>query len=175
MAIQINLLPKEKEASKSTKKISGVVNKIALGLTVAFLIVAISGGATYYLLANRLKTLKEEQQTYRSNIQNLQSTEASLVLLKDRLQKTQDVLAQRTVENAYEKQQAIITYRPSVLEVEKSEVDVSSSKLKITMPESRDLLALLSYLYSNSDYQSLVIKELTFQGQTGYSLEMDIF
>lgn len=175
MAIEINLLPKDKEVSKKSQRISGIANKIALVFTVISLAVVSIGGATFYFLNQRLDALKAEKETYENSILSLQSTEAGLILLKDRLQKTENILAARSVESAFEKQQAIISYSPSSVEIEKSDVDVSGSTLKIVVPESQDLLALLSRLQANPDYQSLVIKEFTFDGQNGYSLEMNIF
>lgn len=174
MAAQINLLPKEKSVGKEAQKAVGILNKIAIGLTGALLLIVVVGGGIYFLMAQRLEALRDEEQTLTNNIQSLQSTEASLILLKDRLQKSQEIISQRTTELALSKQQSILAYDPETVLLDKSEVDRSRSELEIEVASSRNLSGLISHLLTQTTFASLIMTELSFNPALGYKVQFSV-
>lgn len=170
MVAEINLLPKEKEVDKSALKAVSVLNKIALGLTVVFLIITAVGGGIYFFMTQRLNTLREEQQSYTSNIQSLQSTEASLILLKDRIQKAQNILSSRTNEEIFRRQQAVLAGESPDIIFDSSRLENLESDIAITSTQSSALSAFINNLLSRGNITSLIMEEFAFIPGQGYEV-----
>lgn len=166
----INLLPKDRASNKELGRLYLFFKKLSFLFFVLFLIVTGVGGAIYFLFNNDLNNTKTKYEEASSKYKSLQSTEASLIFLKDRLQKSQEIFAGRKLEESFDKQQRIFFYAPEDVGFVKSKSDYSSSELELEFSESRSVKFLLENLAQNSDFNRLVIKELTFLQNKGYNL-----
>jgi len=173
--VSINLLPKEMTASKDVSNFSALLKKITLTLGGIFLLVLASGGGFYFLSVNRLNDLKAEYEEAAAQVTNLQSTEASLVFLKDRLQKAQTILASRTSEETFSKQREVLAFAPEEMTFSENRVDQSGSSVEIATKNSLNLVSLMSALVRSSSFSSLVINELSYNSVIGYSLILEVF
>lgn len=171
----INLLPKEKEAGKGVSQAQALLKKISITLGVVFLLVIGVLGGFYFFSLNNLNSLKAKYDDVSSKVQSLQSTEASLVFLKDRLQKTQIVLSSRTNEGYLTKQMALLENAPENVVFKESTIDSSASNLEVETASSGTVLTLLTTLLANSDFSSLVIGELSFNISSGYTILFHVF
>lgn len=166
----INLLPREKETGKDVSRAQALLKKVSMSMGVIFfLVIGVLGGFYFYSL-NNLNTLRAKYDDVSSQVASLQSTEASLVFLKDRLQKAQSILASRTNEGYLTKQMALLENAPEGIAFKESTVDSSASKLEVETKSSTALQVLLSALLASSDFSSLVIDELSFDISSGYSI-----
>jgi len=175
MAIEVNLLPREMAPSKGAQKASLFLRKIVLALTGASLVIIIAGGGFYFFLFSSLSRMKLEEESLTGNIQSLQSTEASLVLLKDRLTKIQGVLGARVPESYFEKQSSILANAPEEITFGSSEVDANRSVLDIKTPKSQSLVSLMSILVGRDDLTSLILNEMSFSPFSGYQVKLEVF
>ncbi|OGM33073.1 hypothetical protein A2803_03065 [Candidatus Woesebacteria bacterium RIFCSPHIGHO2_01_FULL_44_21] len=171
----INLLPKESGTSKKVDAAQVLLKKISLALGVIFLLVVGVLGGFYFISYNNLNGLKAKHEDISAQVQGLQSTEASLVFLKDRLQKAQTVLASRTNESYLAKQRAILQNAPEAIVFKESTIDVSASNLEVETASSSQLVSLMSTIMASSDFSSLVIGELSFNVALGYSILFQVF
>jgi len=170
MSSEINLLPKEISRGKDVEKTLKLLQKIAVSVTVVFILILVAGGAFYFLMANRLSNAENEQKTLISNIQSLQSTEASLILLRDRIQKIQGTLSARTNELAFSKQETILGLAPEGVTFKESDIQDSGSTVEVISPSSLSFQNLITRLVAQGNFVSLTLKELSFSPFTGYSI-----
>jgi hypothetical protein len=175
MPASINLLPKDTTAGKDVARATGTMRKIVLSLGGIFLLVVLSGGAFYFFLFNNLNNLKARHEEVVREVESMQATEASLVLLKDRLQKSQSVLSARTNEGYFTKQRAFVASAPEGVRVRENQIDTSVSNIEIETPDARNIVSLLSSLLINSTFNSLLINKLSFSLATGYSVIFEVF
>lgn len=175
MAANINLLPKEKTTSESTGKIAKVLNSIAIATAGLFLAVALAGGITYFLLARGLEAAVQENRDLTANVQSLQGTEQSLILLKDRVQKAQTTLAARSTENDFTKQAGVLAVAPEHVFFKGSDLGAGRSLLELTVGSSRSLVNFMASVVAQGGLSSLVIDELSFSQQLGYSLKLETY
>jgi hypothetical protein len=175
MGIEINLLPKEMAKSKNVEKSVKLLNKLAIGSTAIFLIIAVAGGAFFFLISGRLNQGREEKDTLVANIQSLQATEASIILLQDRIEKAQTVLGQRNSEDIFDKQRSVLAVAPENASFSESSVDNSLSSLELDIASSSSLVTLLSNLVAQGNYVSLILEELSFSPFTGYKAQFSVY
>ena len=175
MAIEINLLPKEVAKSKGVEKSLILLNKLAIAATAIFLIIVVAGAAFYFLMAGRLSRMNEERSTLIANIQGLQSTESSIILLRDRIQKVQNTLSARSSEDLFEKQQSVLAVAPENVLFEESSIESSLSTLEVSVDNSSGLVTLISNLIAQGNYVSLVLEELSFNPFSGYTAEFSVY
>lgn len=170
----INLLPRERVTGKDVSRAQALLKKISISLAIVFFLVIGVLGGFYFFSLNNLNTLRAKYDNLSSQVASLQSTEASLVFLKDRLQKAQTILASRTNEGYLAKQMALLENAPEDVAFKESTVDSSMSSLKVETKSSTALQTLLSNLLASNDFSLLVIKELTFDISSGYSILFNV-
>lgn len=175
MAIQVNLLPKDMAPSKVSQQASLFLRKIIMAMAGVLAIVLLAGSGFYFFLFNSLSQMRSEEESLTNSIQSLQSTEASLVLLKDRLTKVQGVLAARTAEDYFGKQSSVLTNAPEEVVFSSSEVDLNRSVIEIRTQKSQSLVGLMSTLITRSDLTSLILNEMSFSPFSGYLVKLEIF
>lgn len=174
MAAKINLLPTELAPSKGVSTSGKALNRIAMFM-VGILIVAIaSGGGLILFFSNQLTNESQKQTDLKATISSLQNTETQLVLLKDRLDKIQSVLDQRTNESAFNNQQSVVAAMPQSITFQSSNTESGESELQLNMPQSSEFRDLMGQLLSRTDLKSVVIQDLTFSSISGYKLILQL-
>ena len=175
MAANVNLLPKELAPSESVTKLGKVLNTFALGLTGLFVVAAVAGGITLYLLNNRLNDLSSEQTGLKNSITNLQTSESQLILLKDRVGKIQTLLALRTGEALYDKQKGITNSLLPDMALTKNEISQGKSTIELSSNKSKSISDLMSIILSNTQLANLIMQEMTFNPYVGYKIVFELF
>ena len=175
MVANVNLLPKELAPSESVTKFGKVLNTFALGLTGLFVVTAVAGGVTLYLLNNKLSDLGREQIELKNSIKNLQTSESQLILLKDRIGKIQSLLSDRTNEVLYDKQKGITGSLPADMALSKNEISHGKATIELGSNRSKSIIDLMSIILSNSELSTLTMQEMTFNPYQGYKIVFDLF
>lgn len=173
--MDLNLLPKEKAASKDVVKTVDLLKKVSFASAGVFLLVSAVLGVFYFLSLNSLISTRANHEELAARARSMQATEASLIFLKDRLQKTQIVLAARQNEETFAKQAELLSQASSEVTFKESELGSSNSTLELTTPDSKSLADYMSNIVANSSFRSLVLKELSFGLSAGYSLLFEVF
>lgn len=171
----INLLPKELSGDKNAVKYAHLLNKIALSLGGIFLLTLIVGGVFYFLSVNSLNNSKTKFEQTSARVANLQPTEASLVLIKDRLQKAEQILNSRTNEKNFALHRKLLELAPPEVTFSENQVEAAVSRLEVETRSSVNLVNLMAALTSGSNFNSIFIDELSFAPNLGYSIIFEIF
>lgn len=175
MAGQINLLPKDVSKGKELVKAISVVNKIAILTVVVFVVVAAIGGGIYYLSTSRLTDLKSQERELANSVLNLQSTEAGLVLLRDRIEKVTQVLGARESERILATQQEILESAPEGVLFGSSEISFGSSTIEVFSEDSIQLAQLIDTLLAGGNYSSLILSGVNYNSFSGYEAEFSVY
>lgn len=170
-----NLLPKDKTLSEKAIKTNKLLTKVAIATGVAFLLITAAGTGAYFLLNHQLNVAKQKQSDLTTSVQNLQSTEAGLILIKDRVQKVDSVLAARSSETSFEKQKSILDSAGGDISFKTSDIDTSRSVLELSSTSSLELLNLMQKLNARDDFATLYLNELLFNPLQGYTAKFEVF
>lgn len=146
------------------------MKNLAFASFVLFLIVTGIGGTLYFFFNNNLNNTISKYENASRRYTNLQSAEASLIFIKDRLQKSKEILEKRTLEEAFEKKQKIIAFSEGSANFIKYKSDPSSSELELDFFDSENLEDLLNSLILSNNFNSLLIKQLSFLQNQGYKI-----
>lgn len=169
----INLLPTEITPKGVSYKVATVLRNIA---TVGFAVIVLAGvglGAFFLLTSAEIRSSTARQSQYKTTIKSLESTEQSLVLLKDRVGKVKQVLGADTTTPYVQKVGAIVSSFPA--EVTPREVQVGDiTKISVTINDSAQLTKFMAGLITASKFKRLDLRGFSFSPAGGYlvSLEM---
>jgi hypothetical protein len=173
---ELNLLPKERTGSKDVVGFLSLTKKVSIALLIILVLVVGVGGAIYFLSVRDQSRLQLEYENLENQAQSLEATEAGLVLLKDRLQKSQTVISSRAAEESFSKQKAIVEFAPDEVTFKESIIDSANSTLEIETQNSNSLVSLMSEIFANSNnFSEIAISELTFSAAVGYAILLTVF
>lgn len=170
----INLLPTEKKQSKDTQRSVQLLTRIAIAVGVIVIIEGIAGVAALYFLNTKLTQVQQKHDSTVAQISALEATEQGLVLVKDRLQKVQTVLADRATYTNLEKLNKVVNgLTPDTAKLDKIELTSSGSKLTLGSTNSNELKNLVNQMGDSSIFSSSVIRSLSFSPLSGFEIEFD--
>ena len=171
----INLLPKEPKKTKEVEKATRLIKNATYFIAMILTIVGPLGGLSVYKFTRDFTKLKVENETLRSSIANLESTEQGLVLLKDRVGKIQTILGNRQSIAIHAKQVEIIEALPDGLTLSETELKSDVSRVSLLATSSKALAGFLKDVSSNNHYLSLILSDLSFNHYLGFTFDLQVF
>lgn len=173
-AKSINLLPKEllkKDVSKSVL----AARQISYGFVfIFFLVNAVFFGVEFYF-NQQLSNIERNQSQLKNNIVNLEETEQRLILTKDRIQKIDNILNNRQIEDRVNLHSLLINNLPQNVFLESQEIDTSQSKIELVSTNSKDLVNFMASLYGREDFTSLALENMSYNPFTGYKIILEVY
>jgi len=171
----LNLLPSDLKANKDVAKTARNLSKITFAIGFLFVVAAAVGGAALFLFTQQATRLSENQQTLRENVSALEDTEQSLILVRDRIQRVQNILSSRGSYESVKKSDDIIANLAENAEFESLEVRSDLSKLTIILKDSDALSNLITELDDTTKYKNITIEDLSFSALLGYQLTVTFY
>jgi Tfp pilus assembly protein PilN len=175
MARDINLLPPEKRMAKGVSRaifFLRTLSTLFLGMITFF---ALSGIFLIFIFNRRLNDLKTSNQNLKTSVANLQSSEQSLVLVKDRTQKLERIFAKRENEDHLTKQIAMVNSLPEKVRFQKSELEVGMSRLGLASGSSIALSQLLKSISVDENLKDLKIEKINFNALLGFEVDLEVY
>jgi Tfp pilus assembly protein PilN len=170
MANEINLLPTELKTGKGTIRASRLMTRLALGTAAVFLVSCVIGVGVLVYLGQSASRVHESSENLKNEIRSRESTEQSLVLIKDRLQKLQSVLGSRSAYNTLKKYNDIVASLPPSASLTQVEQSTNGSRITINFTSIADLSAFMDTLGDTDKYNLVRIESLTYATTIGYEL-----
>ena len=168
----INLLPKDLTPKEGVVKVADLIKKIVtIGFT-ALLISLIALAASYFYINGKIKEAQVRQDNIKIEISALEQTEVRLVLVKDRLQKSESILSVDTAKNEIVSLSSLLEILPSGTEVSHTILSQNETTLVVALDSSKTLSEFLARLVSSGIYSTIGITSLGYNQQTGYSLSL---
>jgi len=172
MALKINLLPEDHVKDKKAKRISRIVRTGTLAILALFILIGGAEAGILYYLSQQLDDLAQEQSNIKLSIANLESTEQNLVLIKDRVQKIQELLNNRPDEEIISKQKLITNALLTNLSVKSIVIRPPDYNIEITAASSLSVADLFQELSQKPGFDSLVLETTSFNPYEGYVLNL---
>ncbi len=173
--VSINLLPKDSAPSKNELRFASAINKIAMFSVAVFLLICVFGGGAYFILARQLQSANDDAQRLSTSVQSLQSSESSLILIRDRVQKAQAALNSRISEGYFDKHQKILSLDIPGISFVSSTVDSGKSVIELEISGSASMASLFSTLLADSQFSSLILEKLSYNSLTGYDVTLQVY
>lgn len=168
----INLLPKDLTPKEGVVKVSDLIKKIVtIGFT-GLLISLLAFIGLYYYINEKIKEAQVRQEAIMIEISALEQTEVRLVLVKDRIQKSESILSIDTAEDEAVSLSSLLEILPVGSEIGSTVLSQSETTLVIDLPSSKTLSELLARLMSSGIYSTITITSLGYNQLTGYSVAL---
>lgn len=173
MPKKINLLPTRHKDATEVSGLRRLIRILTISSVVLSLSLAALGLAVIFLLSNQLKNLSRQQSELKTSITSLESTEQSLVLVKDRVQKIQELLSASADRDILTKLRFIADSLPPDLLISNSDLSSSGSFVELTAFSSSAIKELFSTLVKNKQFSSLILEDLKFNPVLGYQFTLN--
>lgn len=173
--ININLLPSDLAPKESVIRVSKTLKKISASGFIIFILISAIGIGTFFYFENEIKDSDNRQTTYKSTIGSLETTEQSLVIIRDRVQKASNILGESALADRVGNIRSLSSSLPEQVILE--DIQVSSDKTTITVGtvDSIGLKELFKSFEGSSFYEKIVLVSLNFNPKSGYTVGMELF
>lgn len=167
----VNLLPKELRPRKYIVRISKVLTNISLIALLVFIISAITVTSVYFLISSRLRTTQEKHEELITQIKALEETEQKIVLIKDRLEKVNEMRSKPAASEKIDILEDVLNISDGIAAVNGSNLTESDANLLISVDGSLNLTKLLSGLLIAGGFDRIEMLSFNFNSNHGYLME----
>lgn len=167
MAI-VNLLPTDISPKGPIVKLSNLLKNLAVIAFAIFLLAAFGMVAMFILNNAQIKDLEARSEALKTSIRSLETTEQSLILVKDRLGKAKQALALESGKDETEGMEIITSGLPSGVTL--SEAVISKDVLDATFItlDSESLASLMAIIISQNTFKKVELISFSFNPNSGY-------
>lgn len=162
----INLLTPNLTAKSGIVRFGSLAKTALVIVIVLFITFVVAISALLVINLLQLGTIQRRQETLRSEVLNLEQSEQSLVLIRDRLSKAKNILDQ---ENVYEK---VNILRPilSSSSVTISDLNLDSNQIELTVQavSSETVGSFTRQLLAIEEFGKISITDFVFSPSSGY-------
>lgn len=164
----INLLPRDISAKGPVVKISSLIKKLAVVSFVLFLLTALGMLVMFILNSVQIKSLNTSSEALKTSIKSLETTEAGLVLVKDRLAKAKEVLAGESGGDEAEGLASITSALPGSVVLSEAEISKDILNATFVASDSQGLTLLMAQIISQDAFARVELVSFNFSPSTGY-------
>lgn len=172
--VDINLLPSDLTPKKEIIKVSKKVKKVSIIGYSAIIVIALVFGGTYFFLFNQIRKTENKQSELKNTITSLEQTEQRLILVKDRLQKVDQVMSKPSANTEVDNLELLTSLFPEGFSITEAELSDKGSEVKFRIPSSKSLVEFLASLFSSGTYRNIVMMEFEYRVSSGYLLTLKL-
>lgn len=174
MAVRINLLPEEKRVSGDLAQVLRIGRMLSVISLAGFLVFGFGLGAFFIFSSIQLNSVNKNNDSLKSQVSTLETSESRLVLLKDRLSKV------KKIENLPSSIDDLNKFNTTLDALGGStslnELDIENGKITTTANFSsyQDLNSFIQSLSSNTAFSQVDVPSFGFNPSTGYLVNVSI-
>lgn len=167
----LNFLPTEKIRSREVTIAGNRLKAFTAFLGVVCLVVGIGGAALVLLRTTEINALKAEHTKLRTEVLAQETSEQTLVLLRDRLGKFKQIEDKYPSNAQYLEEKKIFDSFPTGVELKQLGLAADSSTFSITASDSGSFAAFVD-LMKTSTLANSVIDSFLYSSQAGYQISV---
>ncbi len=171
----INLLPPDLAGGVGGGKLLFVARSLAFSLSAALIVLLTFGIVGMYLMNRQLTLLSDKQTELKQAVRSLEKTESGMVLTRDRLAKVKKIIANRKIEDRFDKQQLIVGYTRDNIRFRESLLQDTESSITFESDSSLAVSDLFDSFFANDNFERLILNSLQFSPFLGYRFELSVF
>ncbi|MBI2066032.1 hypothetical protein HYT60_00800 [Candidatus Woesebacteria bacterium] len=164
----INLLPTEISPKGQVVKISNLIKNLAVISFILFLLTAFGMLAMFILNSVQTRSLNQSSEVLKASIQSLETTEQSLVLVRDRLAKAKLVLAEESGGDEAEGLVGITSGLPAGASLTEAVISKDTLDATFVATDSQGLTALMALIISQEAFAKVDLVSFSFNPNAGY-------
>jgi hypothetical protein len=168
----INLLPKDLLPDPNVLRLSNILRSVATIALAVFILVLIGGGAYYALNAVSLNASLKNQARLKASIEDKQETEQSLILVKDRLAKINDIKSKPSADQEVVRLSTILGGIPAAALLTEAVLGKDATDTTFVVADSTLLSQLLANVVLNTDYKRIDLLSFSFSPTAGYVVSL---
>jgi len=170
----INLLPTDLSPKGPVIKLAKSLKNIAIVGFVVFVISLASLIVFFLFISTRLSSSATRQDQFKKSIKSLEQTEQRLVMVKDRLKYTKQVLGKANAADDLEQLKPLLLSLPESASI--NQVDIAKDKVELTIlvTDSSGVSQSLATLMAANLYEKIVLLSFSFNPNTGYFINLEL-
>lgn len=170
----INLLSGDLVAKQPIAKFASTLKTIAYIGYFVLIVALLASGAYFFLLRSEINASKAKQDTLKSSIQTLKSTEQSLILVKDRIKKADIIFGQQKSGQAISSFEQMIAVLPADSTMTEGEITPDKTSASFLVRSSSSLVQLMSGIISKGLYKNIQLKSFGYTPSNGYLVGLEM-
>ena len=170
MARNINLLPPELSPKKIYSAIGRKIKTISVVGYVLLIITVLSSSIGFFIFSGRLETLSSEEDRLKRELENLKKSEVTIVILKDRADKSKEIFDSNLTRSSVESFNNLITKNPEGIVFTDMTIENKGILVSATAQNSKDLESFITYLLSSGIYGKIRLTEMSLNAGGDYTL-----
>ena len=172
---QINLIPKDLVPKQSIIKTSGVFRQIVIVGFIIFIVASIGISGLYFFYSREFKISQGRISELKSNIKSLEKTEARLILVKDRLDKTKLILGAESSTDEIELASTLLSSLPEGANLSAAGFQPGGSTLTLFSPSTKVLSETINTLIASGLYSKIDMTKFNFSPESGFNAEYKLY
>jgi Tfp pilus assembly protein PilN len=170
MARSINLLPPELSPNKIYAAVGRKIKTISIVGYVLLIITITSSAIGFLIFSRRLETLTSKQNSLEQDLGNLKKTEATVVILKDRADKSKIIFDSDLTRASMESFNKFKSQAPQGVEFTELSIENKQILVSATSLNSTNLESFITYLISSGIFQKVRLTGMNLNGKGEYSM-----
>ena len=171
----INLLPSDLGVKGEVAKSVDVVKRIAIIVGAIFLVLVASGIAAIVLLTTQASSIKARQENLKATLGNLEQAEQGIILLRDRIKKSGEVLGNAAVSDKIALLEKTVAALPSGVLMSEADIDPEKIDVTYTSDNSLGLAVLFNSLVASGSFGKVVLTNFSFNPNSGYLTNLELY
>lgn len=168
----INLVPPELKPKRSILALANLLKRTAIvGFSIFLTSLFVSVGG-FLLVSNQLNRSFSHQENLKNSIEALEETEKRLVLVQDRLERANTVLAAATASEEIRVLENAVQTLPAGVSFLKAELTPSKAQFTISAATSSALSQFFASLLASGTFNRIELVSFTYSGELGYKAEL---
>ena len=167
----INLLPKELTAKGSVIKISKTLKRASVVGFSVLIVAIVLITALFFLLSYQNRQSNIRQDELKQSISALEQTEQRLILVKDRLDKTELVMGADSATRSVEQLDELNSILPEGVLLSSVTLEKNTSKITVIGNSSKVIAEFFSKMLASDIYSQIELESFSYNPLIGYSVE----
>ncbi len=170
---RINLLPQELKPKGYILKLSKTLNKLALISIAVLLASALVILGSFIFFSQQTKASIKKQESLRSEIKALEATEQKLVLVKDRIQKIDNVLNLENATDEVKVLKKVTEILPEGVSLNNISVSDGSVSLEVASASLSGIGQFFVALVGSQGFQKVAVTGFSYKPELGYIVSLN--
>lgn len=170
---EVNFLPQDQIQDKKVRAVSGKLKIFAAFLGFLCLAIAVGGTIFIFYKNNTVTSLQKQESDLKAQILAQESSEQTLVFVRDRLTKIKDIETRNTSNtNFLAEKQAFETF-PTTVTLKQLNLTDTDSDFSVTVPDSPALKDILEKVKTR-DFADGYVDTIAYNATLGYQIKFKI-
>ncbi len=170
---ELNFLPQDQIQDKKVQAVSGKLKVLAAVLGVLCVTIGIAGTAFTIYKGTAISELEKQESELKTQVLAQESSEQTLVFLRDRLSKIQVIEAKNSNNGDYLAEKSTLATFSPIVNLKQLNLTATDSNFSLIVPDSITLVDVLQKM-KTKQFESGFIDTISYNAGLGYEVKFKI-